>query len=96
MKPEVITGGKNDKTEAVLLWAYHEKADSLETTIMLGNVDSSRKRGGPNMRWMDSLRQATGLRLQELSRAVEDRTLLTTHIHRVAGVGANLMTRHNN
>lgn len=46
-------GGKNDKTEAVLLHAHHEKAGSLEKTIMLGKIIGSRKRARPNMRWTD-------------------------------------------
>lgn len=37
------------------------------------------------MRWLDSIKQATGLSLQELSGAAEDRTLCTSLIHRVAG-----------
>ena len=49
------------------------RQDALEKTIMLGKVESNRKRGRPNTRWTSSLREAPGLGLQELSRAVEDR-----------------------
>ena len=34
------------------------------------------------MRWIDSVEEATGVSLQELSRAVEGRTLWTSLIHR--------------
>ena len=47
-----------------------EEQDCLEKTIMLGKVEGSRKRGGPYMRWTDSVKEATGLSLQTLSRAV--------------------------
>ena len=59
------------------------RQDSLEKTIMLGKVKGSRKGGGPNMRWSDSLKEPTGLCLQELRRAVEDRTIWKSLIHRV-------------
>ena len=50
---------------------------------MLGKVEGSRKRGRPNMRWIDSIKEAIGMSLQKLSRAVEDRRLWTSLIHRV-------------
>ena len=34
------------------------RQDSLEKTIMLGKVEGSRKRGRPNMRWIDSTKEA--------------------------------------
>lgn len=42
---------------------------------MLRKVESSRKTGRLNMRWVDSLKGATDMSLQEPSRAVEGRTL---------------------
>ena len=50
------------------------RQDSLEKTIMLGKVEGRMKRGPLNMRCFDSLKEAAGFSLQELSRAVEDRT----------------------
>ena len=49
------------------------KQDSLENIIMLEKLEDSRKRGRPNMKQMDSRREAIGISLQELSRATEDR-----------------------
>ena len=49
----MISGGTNVEAEAVLSWAYPDKALSSEKTIMLGKVESSRKRGRPNMRWIE-------------------------------------------
>ena len=48
---------------------------SLEKKIKLEKVKGSRKRGRPNMRWIDSIKEAIHMSLWELSRAVEDRTL---------------------
>lgn len=49
--------------------------DSLENTVMLRKLEGSRERGRLNMRCMDSENEAKGVSLQDLSRAVEDRTL---------------------
>jgi hypothetical protein len=34
---------------------------SLELDIMLGQVEGHRKQGKPRMRWLDSIKEATGL-----------------------------------
>lgn len=80
-----MIGGKNDKIEAVLLWTHHEKARLFgKKQQFWGNIEGSRERGRSNLRWFDCIKEAIGLSLQELSRAVEDRTLWTSLIHRVA------------
>lgn len=35
------------------------------------------------MKWIEDVREAIGVSLQELSRALEDRTLWTSLIHRI-------------
>ena len=40
---------------------------------MLGQVEGHRKQGKPWMRWLDSIKEATGLRLEDLREAVQDR-----------------------
>jgi hypothetical protein len=47
---------------------------SLERDIMLGQVEGHRKQGKPRMRWLDRIKEATGLRLEDLREAVQDRT----------------------
>jgi hypothetical protein len=46
---------------------------SLERDIMLGQVEGHRKQGQPRMRWLDSIKDATVLRLEDLKEAVQDR-----------------------
>ena len=83
IKPELSLGAKkNDKTEASYFGHIIRRQDSLENTIMLGKVEGSRKRR-PNMRWIDSIKEAIGMSLEELSRAVEDRTLWAALIRQV-------------
>lgn len=67
--------GKDDKTEAVLLGAHHEKTGLFRKDNDAGKSRDSRKRGRANMRWIDSIKEAIGISLQKLHRAAEDRTL---------------------
>jgi len=46
---------------------------SLERDIMLGKVEGHRKQGKPRTRWLNSIKEATGLRLEDLKEAVQDR-----------------------
>ena len=50
---------------------------------MVGKVGGSGKRGRSNMRWIASIKEAPGVSLQELSRAVEEKILETSLVHRV-------------
>lgn len=73
IKPVSSLEKKNDKTEVVTRSCLFQS--SLEKTRMLGKIGDNRKRGKPYMRLIDSVKEATGSSIQELSRAIEDRTL---------------------
>jgi hypothetical protein len=47
---------------------------SLERDIMLGQAAGYRRK--PRMRWLDSIKEATGLRLEVLKETVQDRKKL--------------------
>lgn len=51
---------------------------------MLGKTEGSRRRGRRSVSWIGHLKEARGLRLPELSRAVGDRALWPPLSHRVA------------
>jgi hypothetical protein len=51
---------------------------SLELDIMLGQVEEQRKQGKPRTQWLDSIKKATGLQLEDLREAVQDRKKLRT------------------
>jgi hypothetical protein len=40
---------------------------------MLGQVEGHRKQGKPWMQWLDSIKEATSLQLEDLREAVQDR-----------------------
>ena len=63
---------------------------SLEKAIVLEKMECSSNRGRLPMRCIDSIQEAIGMMLQELSRAFEDRTLWTSLIRRFARSRGNL------
>ena len=60
------------------------RADSVEKPLMLGKIESRRRRGRQRVRWLDGITDSIDMSLSKFREIVKDRETWHASVHKVA------------